>query len=63
MRLTQDDEMVHTLAPDSYLKLGNGSTVFALHTKGVAAIALRNRYRAGPSRSANDCRRTRTSHQ
>jgi hypothetical protein len=31
------------IAPDCDLKLGNGSTVFALHTKGVAAIALRNR--------------------
>jgi hypothetical protein len=31
------------VAPDRYLKLSNGSTVFAVHTKGVAAIALRNR--------------------
>jgi hypothetical protein len=30
-------------APDRSPKIGNGSTVFAFHAKGVAAIALRNR--------------------
>jgi hypothetical protein len=54
------------VAPDRRPQIGNGSTSFAFHAKGVAAIALRNRDLViEPERRVQPiiANRNRTSHQ